>query len=667
MLKRIEALHRWSRLLNTARPDDIPAVLAGLSESDLAAVVDIADAPVSMNLCEYVLAHGASASLVALARRAVLGECDQGEQSLYPGYLRWFGWFGPYRRRRTRRTQVLPRILRRRDPEVDAAVFDLDDTLELVRTSRADVLSHRRGSDGRASIPPQVKKRLLDSAAEHAAHPGRPLPALLLSELATADDADLVRAALLHHHGLTDQEKALALDTLARRGRRDEAKELYPELWNEFPRAARRTARRTTARDAGYSYRGPAGPAVVSLRQYIKVAKQKDKHQEKGWVLRRFAMDALRTGAITAADIVAHSRPAAVALTLTCCTNDDELRPGARRAADDMRILISERLAATAGDDYKSWARLISCCVGFRGTFPDLLACLERGFPQQSYRFKDHSALGPWDARNVLSAMAPPEIAARLLEDASRWGDDLRSLAASAPLTRQLVDRITLTGTEEQRTALAGNDATPDSVLARLLENPELTSIIAKRRFIGPGTRFAALARYVPGRRRGEFGDPVVDVASRGPEPLLSTLRSATDPAQLLVIIEAVAAVLTPDTRVAAYSILAQAAGPEAVWALELARAGSLEEMDPEVLASMAAGSWDPVHPDDTGIDDLDSASVKEAWRADERLDEPFAYPLASIVRAHLDGHPGRWLTLLDLITAEPEAGLEELVAQLPQ
>ena len=271
--QRIGALRRWSRVLNAARPGDVPLVLAGLSEADLAALVEAAEAPVSLAVCEHVLGRGSTSALIALVRRAVLDECDEGERILYggvayDGWPGWFTWFIPVRWGRWKRTGVLNRILNLRDPDVDAAVFDLDDTVKKVADARTAILSHRKGRDGRASIPPEVKKRLLAACAEHSAQPGGSLPPMLLSELATADDADLVLAALPHHEHLDDTEKALAVATLAGHGRRREVKERYPELWDQFSGSARRAERRRV-RGAANPSQGHPGTDIVSPKQSV--------------------------------------------------------------------------------------------------------------------------------------------------------------------------------------------------------------------------------------------------------------------------------------------------------------------------------------------------------------------------------------------------------------
>jgi hypothetical protein len=658
--ERIDALRRWSRLLDAARAGDIPQILRALPEADLVGMLDVADAPVSLAVCEYVLAHGSTAAVIALARRVVLGECDEGALVLHPGrrHPRWLRWVAPLRKPQARPTPLLGRILLRRDPEVDAAFFDLDDTLGAVRSARLAILSDSRGSGRRASIPPEVKKRLLDAVAEHAAHATDGGAPRLLSDLATADDPDLVLAALPYQRYLDAYRKAGAVATLIRHGRRKDLMKLYPKLWKQVSREARRMAR--SPRRSGWEYKGPARPAVMSRDHYIKETETTE-YREYPRLLRQYAMESLRTGTIVADDVVAHSRPAVVALSLTYCTGRDERLPGARRAADDMRTLISERLTAAAGEDPERWAALIGRAAGFHGTFPELLGGLDGGFPPQSYPYDDRSAHDPWNATTMLFAMAPHDVAKHVLEDDPRNCDRLQDhLAASAPLTRYLVERVIRDGTAGQREALAGNDATPDSVLTRLLEHKELAGVIARRRFVAPEIRLAALNRYGFDKTRGIADHPIREVMKLGNEAFLSTLKAATDPEQLVTIVDAATFSLAPEVRMAAYSILAEAAGPEAVWALELNRAGSLEEMEPQVRASMAAGTAEALHSvlsvQDPG---------QQPWRADARLDEPFAHSLEALTRAHLDGHPERWPALVDLMAARPDATFEDLVVHL--
>jgi len=130
---------------------------------------------------------------------------------------------------------------------------------------------------------------------------------------------------------------------------------------------------------------------------------------------------------------------------------------------------------------------------------------------------------------------------------------------------------------------------------------------------------------------------------SRSPEVLHTVLRRGSR-------------VITADQRIAAYARLAAAAGPEPVWALELERAGSLEKMHEAVRASMASHSDAPLIAAAAGIETPRPERIAEPWDAPFGPQRP---DTADRVRAHLDGHPERWLRLL-----EPDMTLDRLLAE---
>lgn len=168
-------------------------------------------------------------------------------------------------------------------------------------------------------------------------------------------------------------------------------------------------------------------------------------------------------------------------------------------------------------------------------------------------------------------------------------------------------------------------------------------------------------------KSRSLFDHPILELTKRGPKPLLSTLRTAPDAVLLRTVVEAAAHGAPSGLRLAAYAVLAEAAGPEAVWALELDRAGSLDQMEPEVRDSMASGTSEPLLAVAARLVAASSstpASDDQSWRAAAELDQPVHHELEALIRAHLDGHPERWIPLLELMTAEPEAAVEELVAR---
>ena len=96
---RSAALARFLRLLESARPADIRAVVSALPEADLAAAVEAAQGRISLAIREYILDEGPSRALIALARQAILG---RGEAA----------------------ADIVDRVLMRCDPMADAAFFE---------------------------------------------------------------------------------------------------------------------------------------------------------------------------------------------------------------------------------------------------------------------------------------------------------------------------------------------------------------------------------------------------------------------------------------------------------------------------------------------------------------------------------------------------------------
>jgi hypothetical protein len=117
------------------------------------------------------------------------------------------------------------------------------------------------------------------------------------------------------------------------------------------------------------------------------------------------------------------------------------------------------------------------------------------------------------------------------------------------------------------RMALAANPLTPNDVLIRLLtfadREPGVAAAICLHECAPPAVRIA----------RTTADD--ADVAH-------ALIRDANPP-------------LPPEARLFAYAHLARMSGLEAVWTLELDRAGGLEKMDPAVRASMESGSAVPL------------------------------------------------------------------------
>lgn len=268
----------------------------------------------------------------------------------------------------------------------------------------------------------------------------------------------------------------------------------------------------------------------------------------------------------------------------------------------------------------------------------------------------------------MLLALAPRDIATRALVT-KNMKRTINALAAEVPLCRALVEHIVTRGTVPQREALAANEATPDSVLDRLLEKSKFTDItfaIMDRDEVGPEVLSRALAAAPRGRKLREW---MIECASYNIREVLVALRGmADDPAWLLGLLRIIIDEFDAPEEIAAYALLADIAGPEAVWALDLDRSGNLDDMEPYVRESMATGDAEPIYAAARAVPVReDEAPEPEAtkWpRTDDTLDHPLHRPLENLVRSRLDGHVERWLELAGRLAARPEASDAELIGE---
>lgn len=655
---RSAALARFLRLLESARPADIRAVVSALPEADLAAAVEAAQGRISLAIREYILDEGPSRALIALARQAILG---RGEAA----------------------ADIVDRVLMRCDPMADAAFFEAPASASSsqARRARRVILRDRKGPDGHAIIAPAVKQSLLNAFAATAtatdtasASDGGPDRALL-SELAYADDPDLVLAVAPYGDKLSAAEAAAVIITLDAYGLRAQAKR-HRGLWAGRGRTFRVLGfRRFGALSEKYAFtadfsRVPnlhvANP--VTLDQYRELVEASQSPQHAGFAhIRAVAWTSLRAGTMTPAEVLEHTRPAAAAISLAVCEDSADERPGERRAADDMRVLITETALEHLGEDAKAWGRAVTWVNFSDGTLLQLLAdptATRDRRPSQNY--STHIS-GDLDAANVLLALAPRDTAARALTT-KRMKHTINAAAAGAPLCRALVEHIVTRGTIPQREALAANEAAPDSVLARLLEQRELTHIglaIIERFEVGPEIFARACATAPRGSLLREW---TVDSARFYPIDALTALRSMTDdPSWLLSLLRATANEFDEPYRIAAYALLAEVAGMEPVWALELDRSGSLEKMAPYVRESMATGDAEPLYAATRAnpvVQDEEPDAEPDWPRTDEALDHPLNQPLENLVRNRLDGRVERWQQLAGLLAARPDATDEELIGE---
>jgi hypothetical protein len=331
--------------------------------------------------------------------------------------------------------------------------------------------------------------------------------------------------------------------------------------------------------------------------------------------LHEVALVGARLGTIRPAEIVRHVRPAAVAVTLV-------MEPDLVTVGDAVARAILR--GDSAGPQY--WARMVREVDTARGSLAALVKArpdsgrgvIARGLrraPQEDTAGVDLSGQR-WRAANVVLALAPPLAARAFLASGATVhkapsGAELSALreqaslildmASQAPLCRELVEHaFGSLGDTALRMRLAENPFTPDSVLARLASDhdtaPEVTRAVQVHAFAGGTARrlaFQAMRDEPEAVLRG-LRDML---AACGEEAFLAMVEAAPEQeaAWARSVIAAAGPDLTPQTRLRAYVRLAEMSAPEVVWAVELTRAGTLSRMMPEVRASMAAGSADPL------------------------------------------------------------------------
>lgn len=643
------ALVRLLKLLEWARPADVRAVASAMPEAQLAAAIDAVEGRLSLALREYVLTEGSSGPLIALARHAIVASDLVAENTV-------------------------GRILMRFDQEADAAFFQFEFSGNLHAKARRAILRGRKGVDGRAVIPPRVKQLLLDALAADTDDGGEP-DRQLMADVAFADDPVLVRALLPHASQLTAPEAARVIMTLDAYGYRAEAKG-HRGLWAGRGSAftilgVQRFSTLSSMVEPDKDFVPPPARSVkaVSLRQYRELLEEQRVPRRGALLeLRKAALLALRAGTVSAAEILEHTRPAALTVSLAFSPMPDTLPADERRAIEDMRALIAQYAIERLDGDPKRWARAIRWVRNYEDGLPALLASTESDVEKQSATDFNTLVSDEFDTRNILIALAPRQTADRFLAT-KRMKTTVTATARSIPLSRSLVENILKQGTVTQRRRLAYNTTTPDSVLARLIDETEHTDImfsIMDRLEVGQEIMERAYAAAPHSRYYKTW---VTTWAPYTTGPVVNALRcKAYDPGWVLSVLQDTIDSFDEPGRIAAYVMLADVAGVEAVWTVELNRAGSLEAMAAYVRASMASGSAEPLieAAQASPIEDHTEARRLRASRksrTDGHLDHlPDAF--VDLIRSRLDGQTNRWLELLELFQSKPDVSDEELIAE---
>lgn len=424
--------------------------------------------------------------------------------------------------------------------------------------------------------------------------------------------------------------------------------------------------------------RQPVLPSHPTIDDYERLANhlrtaRVETAEEFGY-LRKLALAGSRLGTIRPADLVRRVRPAAVPVTLL-------MEPDPDLAAASVAVMRAILRGDGAGPAY--WARMITDIERSRGSVSSLVK--GRADPEDK---RGHGLVGRrrptrrppvmptvegqrWRAANVMLALAPP-LAARAflasgatirtnpteaeLKALSERAELILAMTAHAPLCRELVEHIFGSlGDAALRVRLAANPFTPDSVLTRLLNEhgtePEILDAVRMHEFAGGAVRRQAFQDLLEDPRAvGQALHRMVTL--RGDAPFLMMLdASPTDDVNWVrAIVRTAGPIVGDQARMAAYVRLAEMSAPEVVWAVELERAGSLEQMMPQVRESMLAGTADALlaagrahdarrrltpqaglpglvsaHPGETtrGRGAEDAVAEMQRWRTDAVLDDP--------------------------------------------
>lgn len=309
--------------------------------------------------------------------------------------------------------------------------------------------------------------------------------------------------------------------------------------------------------------------------------------------LRELTISGVRAGTIGAHEVLCHVRPAAVAVSLLA-ERDPAVAP--------VGALVAARIRTAAGERPQRWAGLIDRVESWTGSLLALLT--EDGDERPSLPPSRPNAWTGhlWRPANILLAVAPRAGAEHFLTagavgTAVRRAGLAQRMAGFVPLSRPLVEHtLSSRGSGRARLRLAANAFTPDPVLAELLNwvgEPAVATAVREHDFAGGAVRYAAFETV---RDRPEaLRRSLAALLEHGSKQFLDLLDAVPDddPVWIHTLIKAAGDALGPEPRRAAYARLAEVCEAEAVWALDLAVAGSLEAMLPEVRSSMTDASTD--------------------------------------------------------------------------
>ena len=319
------------------------------------------------------------------------------------------------------------------------------------------------------------------------------------------------------------------------------------------------------------------------------------------------------------------------------------------RPRADLRRRLAAELAAALGDDAWRWYGVMALVDKWSRPFAALLDTAagwsgESELPTVFTRFCLPTEVF---LPGVLLAMAPPAVIPEVLVYSGLQAESMiEGLFRHAPYHPAYLDyAFGPHGSDYARQTLCASTGKPLTVAHELLDR-------------GMGTQNTTLIAFAHDdlalRLRIHQGPDAADnpwqtshLSQTKAEQVYALLSAAETAEDLFGLLTALRPVMRHKPaagvlRLLAYDRLAQLAGPEPVWSLELELSGGLDLLfHPAVRASMATGSSAPL------VAAAASIPLPGPPRPAPNQDSLTDWPLEDAVHSHLDGRLERWRTML--------------------
>lgn len=388
-------------------------------------------------------------------------------------------------------------------------------------------------------------------------------------------------------------------------------------------------------------------PTIADYEAHLAVMRRRS--DDAFGHLRDLVLIGLRAGTISVDDLYHGVRPAMVALSVLVDSG-----AGAETIGPDFARLIRRE----AGREVERWAEAIVAVDSWSGSLRSLLR-QEPPEPEDPaapkrevrpvyhlLRLADHL----WRGANILLALAPPETLAYIAAEATpmpasgpitgepraiRYARAMLRIASHAPLSRIIVDHALMPEASARvRIQVAANSLTPNATLIRLLTFADaeqgVAAAISLHQCASPAVRLAAYRKVRDREVQAQAREALQRDADVVRRVQMIAAAGADDAERLHALLRAALPTLPVEAQLFAYAHLARISGIEAVWTLEMDRAGGLERMHPAVRASMESGTAVPlleaaVAEPYRGMDH-DVVTSVSALRREEVLDRPFPW-----------------------------------------